>query len=276
MIKKKRKLEDERHYFVDEAGDLALFNKKGKVIIGNEGCSKYFILGTALIEEPHAVRQELLQLQQMIVTDPYLNNIPSVLNKTKVAFHAKDDCPEVRMQVYKLLKNLPIKVYAIIRRKSYILEEVRSMNRINENYRFNDDAIYDDCVKRLFKDRLHLAKVNHVMFARRGKSSRNESLKDALLRAKANFEKKSQKEVLTANSVISNYSSNEPALQVIDYYLWALQRMYERHEERYYEFVKDKFTRIIDLDDKREEIYGVYYDERNPLNLNKIKDSLKS
>ncbi len=46
-----------RHYFIDEAGDLTLFNKKKKVIIGNEGCSKYFILGVAHITDPHSVRK---------------------------------------------------------------------------------------------------------------------------------------------------------------------------------------------------------------------------
>ncbi len=29
------------HYFVDEAGDPTLFNRKGQLIIGNEGCSRY-------------------------------------------------------------------------------------------------------------------------------------------------------------------------------------------------------------------------------------------
>lgn len=45
--------EQKRHYYVDEAGDLTLFNKKGKVIIGQEGCSKLFFLGTAhIIDHP--------------------------------------------------------------------------------------------------------------------------------------------------------------------------------------------------------------------------------
>jgi len=32
-------------FFVDEAGDDTLFDKKGRVIVGQEGCSNYFILG---------------------------------------------------------------------------------------------------------------------------------------------------------------------------------------------------------------------------------------
>ena len=33
------------HYFVDEAGDSVLFDRKGKVLVGENGCSKYFMLG---------------------------------------------------------------------------------------------------------------------------------------------------------------------------------------------------------------------------------------
>jgi hypothetical protein len=34
-----------RHYFVDEAGDGTLFNRQGRIIVGTEGCSRFFILG---------------------------------------------------------------------------------------------------------------------------------------------------------------------------------------------------------------------------------------
>ena len=37
------------HNFVDESGDLTLFNKRGKIIVGEEGVSKYFMLGVANI-----------------------------------------------------------------------------------------------------------------------------------------------------------------------------------------------------------------------------------
>jgi hypothetical protein len=34
-----------RYYFVDEAGDPMLFNRRKEVVVGGEGCSNYFILG---------------------------------------------------------------------------------------------------------------------------------------------------------------------------------------------------------------------------------------
>lgn len=266
--------EQERHYFVDEAGDLVLFNRRGKVIIGTEGCSKYFVLGCALIEHPHTARQQLTDLRNTILADPYLKGIPS-MQKTKIAFHAKDDCPEVKMQVYKFIKTLPVRLYAIIRRKDFLVEWVRKQNQFDNDWRYDENKIYDACVKRLFKDRLHLTRTNHITFARRGSSPRNEAMANALQRAKENFENTHGKVVGSLHQIIANYPSNEPALQIIDYGVWALQRLYEKHEDRYFNFLKDQFVRIIDLDDKRFKEYGVYYDERNPLTVPKIKDSLK-
>lgn len=176
--------------------------------------------------------------------------------------------------MYKLLVDVPFKMYAIVRRKDYLVQLVHNQNSFDSNWRYSDEKIYDSCVKRLFKDRLHIANDNFITFARRGKSIRNVALLHALNKAKENFEKKSGKEVSTSLHVISNYPSNEPCLQVADYCLWALQRLYERHEERFFDFIRNKFKRIIDLDDKREKGYGIYYDENNQLTADKIKNSL--
>lgn len=262
-----------RHYYVDEAGDLTLFNKKGKVIIGEEGCSKFFLLGIAHIIDPPYVRKKLAILKKKLLFDPYLNDIPSVKNKTKIAFHAKDDCPEVRRDVFEMLSSLEVKVYCIVRRKKEILKDVLQNNKFDSTWRYNQNKIYDSCVKRIFKDRLHRADENHITFARRGKSNRNKALYEELCKAIVNFEKTFGKKVNASHYVISNYPSSEPCLQVVDYFLWALQRLYERQEDRFFNYVKDKFTRIIDLDDKRFKDYGVYYDSRNELSVKKIRDS---
>ncbi len=199
-----------------------MFNKRGRVLIGQEGCSSYFILGVAHIINPHDVRTKLDNLRRDILSNPYLKDIPSVHSKTRLSFHAKDDCPEVRKDVYELISSLDIKVYCIIRRKMSILQTVKKQNLNNESWRYSQNEIYDACVKRVFKDRLHSAEENHVTFSRRGKSDRNKKLFIELSKATTNFEKTSGKIVSSSHKVASNYPSNEPCLQIIDYYLWAL------------------------------------------------------
>ena len=51
-----------RHYFVDEAGDSTLFDSKGRVLIGSEGCSRFFILG--LVDIPLHLVQDIDDTRQ--------------------------------------------------------------------------------------------------------------------------------------------------------------------------------------------------------------------
>ncbi|MDE0299415.1 MAG: hypothetical protein OXN17_12350 [Candidatus Poribacteria bacterium] len=98
-----------RHYFIDEAGDSTLFSAKGKVLIGTEGCSRFFILGLLEVPNPIALQAAMDGLRLRLINDPYFNNVPSMqvkARKTAFAFHAKDDIPEVRRAVYRLLRNM--------------------------------------------------------------------------------------------------------------------------------------------------------------------------
>jgi hypothetical protein len=51
----------------------------------------------------------------------------------------------------------------------------------------------------------------------------------------------------------------------VDYFLWMLQRFYERREDRYLEFLWPQFSLVHDLDDTRQNAYGVYYTQKKPL-----------
>jgi len=157
------------HCFVDEAGDLVLFDKCGKVIVGSPGCSGFFM------------------------------------------------------------------------------------------------------VKRLFRNLLHKADSNSIVFARRGKSERFEALSQAITRVQVNFEAKFGRPSDKPTRVHSLFSGDVAGLQVIDYCLWALQRLFERQEERYFDVLRSKFRLIIDLDDTRNHPYGEYYSDSNPLTAEKIK-----
>jgi hypothetical protein len=87
------------HYFVDEAGDLTLFDARGNIIVGNEGVSQFFMIGVAHLPDPDQVLRELEQLRAGLLADPYFKDVPSMQperKKTALCFHAKDDLPEVR------------------------------------------------------------------------------------------------------------------------------------------------------------------------------------
>ena len=49
----------------------------------------------------------------------------------------------------------------------------------------------------------------------------------------------------------SAYPSECMGLQIVDYYLWALQRLYERGEDRFFNLVAKDYRLMMDLDDTR-------------------------
>jgi hypothetical protein len=59
--------------------------------------------------------------------------------------------------------------------------------------------------------------------------------------------------------------------QIVDYYLWALQRLYERGEDRFLKLVWNQVGLIHDVDDTRKDNYGVYYTKKKQLTLKSLE-----
>ncbi|MBI4717358.1 MAG: hypothetical protein HY763_06100 [Planctomycetes bacterium] len=95
------------HYFVDEAGDLTFFDRAGRIIIGREGVSKFFMVGVAQIPAPALAEGLLKELRDELLADPYFRGVPSMASetgKTARSFHASKDLPEVRRDVMARLR----------------------------------------------------------------------------------------------------------------------------------------------------------------------------
>ena len=265
-----------RNYFVDESGDGVLFNRKGRVVVGMGGCSRFFILGLVDIPEPDALGRDLDNLRTRLLADPYFKGVPSMqpeARKTARVFHAKDDLPEVRREVFSLLTQHPVRFFAVVRDKRKLLEYVRQRGERDASYRYSPNELYDYLVRRLFKDRLHKDDEYQICFARRGKADRTAALLAALQAARSRFSQQWGIISRAPTHVMPATPERCPGLQVADYYLWALQRLYERNEERYVALLWSSFSLVHDLDDTREAQYGVYYSKKRPLTLAAIKKS---
>lgn len=255
------------NYFVDEAGDLTLFDARGRVLVGGDGVSRYFVVGAALVPDPEGLAARLEALRGELAADPYFAAVPSMRperGKTARLFHAKDDVPEVRREVYRLLQREPVEVYAAFRRKVVLAAELRAHFEAT-GQKYGADRVYDDLVTAVFTNRLHLAAETHIVFARRGKADRNVALAGALALAQAKFERRYRRGPSGAVRVSSSTPSKAAGLQVVDYYLWALQRLLERGEARYFDYLRPAFRLVIDRDDSRRRGYGEYYTASNPL-----------
>ena len=258
------------HYFVDEAGTPTLFRRRRQSIVGADGCSKYFILGSLEIDDPVALRSQLSELRKELLADPYFKDVPSMQRsgkKTALMFHAKDDLPEIRYRVFKLLAQQAVSFHAVVRNKQSVLAEVRARNEADKRYHYRDNDLYDELVAHLFKSRFHQGDHFEICFARRGKTDRTESLELALDQARRTNESDMGIKTRTTINIHAASPVEKAGLQAADYFLWALQRLYEKDEDRYWETVRHRAFVVYDMDDKRSTSYGVYYTAAKPLTL---------
>ena len=268
-----------RHYFIDEGGDSTLFSRKGKVLIGVEGCSRFFMLGLLEVPDPATLQRTFDDLRARLMSDPYFNGVPSMqakARKTALAFHAKDDLPEVRRDVFRLLRDTEgLRFFAVVADKLSVLEYVRQRNKREPAYRYHPNEFYDYLTGRLFKERLRQSNRYDIIFSKRGKSGRTDSLHRAIefapdmLRNQSNLSRNVLTDVYL--SVSAATPKKHAGLQAVDYFVWALQRLYERGEDRYVEYLWRAFRLVHDIDDTRKRDYGVYYTQKKPLNAAALK-----
>jgi hypothetical protein len=261
---------DCRYYFVDEAGDGTLFDARGRVLIGEEGVSHYFILGVLDVPDPEQLQKELDELRQNLLADPYFKKVPSMqpeARKTALMFHAKDDVPEVRREVFSLLQKHEFRFMAVVRNKERVLDYVKRRNAVDLSYRYNPNDLYDFMVRVLFKNLLHQDERYEIYFSKRWGQDRTEALKQALQIARERFAQQWGKQPSSIVNVTPQKPQENGGLQAVDYFLWSLQRFYERKEDRYLELLWNSFRLVHDLDDTRKTPYGVYYTRKKPLKL---------
>jgi hypothetical protein len=259
-------------YYVDETGDLTLFDRKGHCLVGSQGVSSFFMVGVAHIINPLEISMQLESLRKEVLADPYFAGVPSMreaAGKTACFFHAKDDLPEIRYKVFKLLCSMNIKVQIIIRRKQALAHEAKRLYQ-SFGIKLTPNQVYDDLIKRLFKNLLHKTD-NRIIIARRGKTDRLDAMQAAIDKARKNFQKQYNIPANSSVAILPAQPNEFAGLQIVDYYLWAMQRLYERHEDRFFNLLSKQFRLIIDLDDKRNHPYGEYYSDANPLTVQKIR-----
>lgn len=256
------------HYFVDESGDGVLFGSQGRVLLGQPEGRSHFMLGALQVSQPQVLAAQLESLRTELLRDPYFKNVESMQphrRKTAEMFHAKDDVPEVRREVFKVLANADMRFYAVVRDMRYVLAYVQERNTRDIEYSYKPNELYDQTVARLFKDRLHSYEACSISYGVRGTADRTRAFQSALNLARTRFEQKWNKPVTTQVDLLPGNPRKEPCLQAVDYVLWALQRYYSRQEARFIELLWDKVGLIHAVDDKASAAYGTYYTKKKPL-----------
>lgn len=240
-------------YYVDEAGDGILFGRKGRLRLNEPDARQYFMLGMARCANDQDASKQLNHLRQSLLANPLYAGIPSMApeaKKTARFFHAKDDHNEIRARVFELLLQIDFKFFAVIKDMRKVHEYVQSRNQMDADYKYHPNELYDLTTRMLFKHRLHKHSAYRITFARRGKSDRTQALKDQLTKARERFTQEHARDLEEAHmEICPSYPWQSTCLQIADYALWALQRCYEKGEDRFLRALWPKVSLIHDVDD---------------------------
>ncbi len=258
----------EYHRFLDEAGDTTFYGKGKTIIIGDKGVSKSFMIGMVKFKEPlDIVRKNLLDLQNSIIDNSYLNQIPSIKKKIEnqnFYFHATDDPAEVRMKVYEFIYNVNCSFECIVGRKIPAIFDKKHQSLENE--------FYADILSHLLKNKFSKMPKLILNISERGSSTSNKNLNLALNIAKQRFNQNNNNKTIKTNICFNILNhTKEPLLNIADYFCWAVQRVFEKGETRYYDFINEKISLIVDLYDANNyKEWANYYSPKNKLS----KDNL--
>lgn len=249
------------------------------MVADTEGCSRFFILGKLEVMDADALEDDLSALRTDILADPYFKGVPSLdpaRKKTAIAFHAKNDPAEVRYRVFQVLRRHELRFYAVVRDKLRLLDYVQQRNRIEPGYRYDPtgNELYDELTRELFGRVHRLGQSSRVVFAQRGSKPRVEAFRNAVRHVEEAF----ARDFAISRGQVTDIEAALPkkyaGLQAVDYFLWALQRFYERGEERYVNLIWPQTSMVCDLDAepfdaprKGESKSGATYNETRPLSL---------
>ena len=260
-----------RHRFLDEAGDTVFYGRHGVPIIGvKENVSLCFILGMAKVRSDlQTIRNEIIMLESEIVADPYYKGVPSIQKRQTESggyfFHANNDPQEVRKTFFEYLQTLDFSFEAVVGRKIPSL----FINKHNKK----ETEFYADMLSHLLKNKLAAGGDLILNVAERGNSTKNITLSTALVKATDRFLKKNENGAVRTKVAFNVQNPRtEPILCIADYLCWAVQRVFERGETRYYDYLQEKISLVVDVYDSVHYSGSKnYYTEKNPLTpINKL------
>lgn len=132
----------------------------------------------------------------------------------------------------------------------------------------------------MLKNKLEKNEKLILNIAERGGSTKHHNLQLALEKAKERLAKtkgrsESNKNI-TRHDIVANvafnvlYPTQEPLLNVADYFCWSVQRVFERGETRYYDYICNQISLVIDeYDEKNYKGWKNHYGPKNPLTAHK-------
>jgi hypothetical protein len=138
-----------------------------------------------------------------------------------------------------------------------------------KRFDLSTSKLYEYLVSKLFENRLHKYRSIDIYFASMGNTVREHTMRRAIQAAMDSFAIKWGRENENTIRVFVQEASEHPMLQVVDYALWTVNRIYERGDFRYYNYLLERISLVQDIFD-RAKYPKTYYTPKDPLDSKKI------
>lgn len=206
----------DRYVFADEAGNFD-FSR-------NDGASRYFILCTVSSEACH-VGDELLRLRRELGWKGL--HLDSV-------FHATEDPQAIRDEVFSLLGGLDFRVDATILEKCKAQPHLRDEKRL---YKMAWFLHFKHVAPRIATqaDRMFVAASS--LGTKKARHAFHQAVDDVV----------QQVSPCRSHRVAFWPATSDPCLQVADYCTWAIQRKWEREDDRSHALIAPKIHTEFDV-----------------------------
>lgn len=205
--------------FADEAGCLN-FSR-------NPRASRYYIVCTIACTDCGAISSDLLELRRELIWEAA---------PIGEYFHASEDKQPVRDEVFKVLQRHKFCLQATIMEKSKAYPRIRQTDHMF--YQYGWYYHFKHAAPKIINDATEL----HITTAS-VKTRKDQGVFSAAVNGVV-------QQVLRGNRRHrTNFcpSMADPCLQAADYCTWAIQRKWERQDERSYALIKDRINHEVDM-----------------------------
>jgi hypothetical protein len=203
--------------FADEAGCFN-FSK-------TPNASRYFIVCTITCD-PATIGSALLDLRRQLIWEKA---------PVKEYFHASEDRQMIRDRVFDTLKSQNISIQATIMEKSKALPHIRSTN--HRFYQYGWYYHFQYVAPKFAKSTTELHIVAASVATHKGQAAFTNAVNDVV------------QQVVQDKKWATNFCQSvaDPCLQAADYCTWAIQRKWEREDERSYKLIKSHINHEVDM-----------------------------
>jgi hypothetical protein len=214
-----------KYLFADESGNFDF-----RCHTTFQGATRFFAVGTLLMEgedKVQALRADLLSLRDDLIREGIEHHGP---------FHCTEDSQQVRDRVFEVLQRHDFTVDVTILEKAKAMPKTRLTDPLFYKYAWYFH--FKNFARRYFKADDELMVVSAGLGTKKTKHAFRTAIEEVV----------GQCCPWKVKHKFGHWdSATDPALQAVDYVLWAVMRHVERGDSRSRDLVEDKIASVYDL-----------------------------